>query len=238
MPLPWLRLDVDGPWRPGGLAAGIAHRGADGAGVPVPDQSLAAGELDLVYNDGYRDVLGSKHPRALGQPGPDVWREIWPDIAPLFERVRQGGPLMYAEDARFVMERASGPPGEAYFTYSVSPSPTRVAMSWRSSTWRRRQPVACAPSARRTKRGRRRSMPSIGCAKCSRRRRHSSLCCEVESTSSSSRIARTCSSLDIARSSGRCVADALPEVREQGFVELLDTVFTTATPFVDSAKCP
>jgi hypothetical protein len=30
-----------------------------------------------IYNDAYRPILGTKHPRALGQP----FREVWPEIA-------------------------------------------------------------------------------------------------------------------------------------------------------------
>src|SRR4051812_43887788 len=78
-------------------------------------------DLTLVYNDAYVAVLGAKHPHALGQPGSKVWAEIWSEIAPIFHRIREGGPAAYAEDARFLMERTSGPPGEAWFTFSVSP---------------------------------------------------------------------------------------------------------------------
>src|SRR4051794_38296616 len=35
-----------------------------------------------LYNDAYCKVLGGKHPGALGRPAEDVWREIWPQIAP------------------------------------------------------------------------------------------------------------------------------------------------------------
>jgi hypothetical protein len=30
----------------------------------------------LIYNDGYRPILGDKHPRALGLP----FREVWPEV--------------------------------------------------------------------------------------------------------------------------------------------------------------
>src|SRR6476661_7606268 len=78
-------------------------------------------DLNLIYNDAYSLVLGSKHPRALGQPGREVWREIWPEIARLFEEIRSEGKTTFAQDALFLMERASGPPGQAWFTYSLSP---------------------------------------------------------------------------------------------------------------------
>src|SRR5690606_42138933 len=49
---------------------------------PFP-MNLWCGEA-LVLNDAYSAVLGSKHPGALGQPGPEVRSEIWSGIAPMF----------------------------------------------------------------------------------------------------------------------------------------------------------
>ena len=34
-------------------------------------------ELTMLYNDSYVGHLQSKHPKALGKPGRDVWTEIW-----------------------------------------------------------------------------------------------------------------------------------------------------------------
>src|SRR5678815_4646065 len=34
-------------------------------------------ELCQLYNDAYRPVLGSKHPRSMGQPLRECWTEIW-----------------------------------------------------------------------------------------------------------------------------------------------------------------
>ncbi len=95
---------------------------------PFPINLWCGPELVLIYNDGYRHVLGSKHPSALGRGGAEVWREIWPGIAPMFEQIRAGGPAVYADDAPFVVERAEHPsdpahPGEpnAWFTFALSP---------------------------------------------------------------------------------------------------------------------
>ncbi|HEV2643043.1 MAG TPA: ATP-binding protein, partial [Candidatus Elarobacter sp.] len=74
----------------------------------------------LIYNDAYRVVLGSKHPRALGRPGREVWAEIWTALEPMFSSIQRGEPI-YAEDGHFVMERADGLADDAWFTYSLSP---------------------------------------------------------------------------------------------------------------------
>ena len=88
---------------------------------PFPINMWCGPELLLIYNDAYRDVLGTKHPASLGRPGRDVWGEIWPEISSMFDVIRGGGAPVYAENARFLMERESGPPREAWFTFSLSP---------------------------------------------------------------------------------------------------------------------
>jgi PAS domain S-box-containing protein len=88
---------------------------------PFPINMWCGPELLLIYNDAYRDVLGTKHPASLGRPGREVWGEIWPEISPMFDVIRGGGAAVYAENARFLMERESGPPREAWFTFSLSP---------------------------------------------------------------------------------------------------------------------
>jgi hypothetical protein len=40
-------------------------------------------ELTFLYNDAYIDVLGDKHPAAVGRPFHEVWPEIWDDISDL-----------------------------------------------------------------------------------------------------------------------------------------------------------
>src|SRR6476469_7484113 len=47
-------------------------------------------ELGFLYNDSYRDILGDKHPLAMGRRFHDIWSEIWADISPLIDRALQG----------------------------------------------------------------------------------------------------------------------------------------------------
>ena len=93
--------------------------------APFPVNLWCGPERVLIYNDGYRHVLGSKHPASLGRPGAEVWREIWGEIAPMFAQIRAGGPAVYADDAPFVIEREAPPAPEegpnAWFTFSLSP---------------------------------------------------------------------------------------------------------------------
>jgi signal transduction histidine kinase/ActR/RegA family two-component response regulator len=89
---------------------------------PFPICLWSGPEFALVYNDAYRRILAAKHPAALGQPGSIVWAEIWEELKPQFEGVRDRGDPVYFEDAPFVMARLEGGGTEtAYFNYSLSP---------------------------------------------------------------------------------------------------------------------
>ena len=72
------------------------------------------------YNDAYIPMLGAKHPRALGQPGREVWPEIWHIIGPMLEGVMKNGEATWSEDTMLPLERR-GFIEECYFTFSYSP---------------------------------------------------------------------------------------------------------------------
>jgi signal transduction histidine kinase/DNA-binding NarL/FixJ family response regulator len=73
-----------------------------------------------LYNDAYREVLGAKHPHAMGAPGREVWPEIWHIIGPMLEGVVSNGRATWSEDQFLPLERY-GFPEECYFTFSYSP---------------------------------------------------------------------------------------------------------------------
>lgn len=77
-------------------------------------------DLRMIYNDGYRDVIGEKHPAALGAPMAEVWRELWDVVGPMVDDVLRTGAPVWAEHHRFDMDR-HGFPEETYFTFSYSP---------------------------------------------------------------------------------------------------------------------
>ena len=76
-------------------------------------------ELGFLYNDAYAEILGDKHPQALGSPFQEIWNEIWPEISPIIDAALQGK-SSYFEDLPLVIERA-GHPENAWFTFSYSP---------------------------------------------------------------------------------------------------------------------
>lgn len=78
---------------------------------------------DLVqfYNDAYRPSIGAdKHPKALGQRGVECWPEIWPIIYPQIEAVMTRGEASWNED-RLVPIYRDGKLEDVYWTYSYSP---------------------------------------------------------------------------------------------------------------------
>ncbi|MDV3220274.1 ATP-binding protein [Intrasporangium sp.] len=77
----------------------------------------------MIYNDGYRPMLGAKHPKALGSPGHEVWPEIWDVTAPLLDTVMTTGAATWSRDERLLLDR-NGYLEECYFTYSHSPITT------------------------------------------------------------------------------------------------------------------
>jgi signal transduction histidine kinase len=77
-------------------------------------------QLFTVYNDGYRPMLGIKHPRALGAPGITVWPEIWAIIDPMLRGVMERREATWSADQLLLLER-NGYPEECYFTFSYSP---------------------------------------------------------------------------------------------------------------------
>jgi len=81
---------------------------------------VAWGEhLGFLYNDPYAEILGTKHPRALGRQFHDIWSEIWPDISPLIDAALAGH-ATYREDLPLVMNRR-GFDEQTWFTFSYSP---------------------------------------------------------------------------------------------------------------------
>lgn len=75
--------------------------------------------LGFLYNDAYVEILGAKHPAALGQPFQTVWSEIWTDIEPLIQRA-MAGESTFMEDLPLCMTRR-GKPEDTSFTFSCSP---------------------------------------------------------------------------------------------------------------------
>jgi len=80
-------------------------------------------ELITLYNDAYRSVFGGKHPRVLGLPAHESWRELWSaGLRELIEGVINTGEAYWASDRPFFMERFGYQyPEETFFDVSYDP---------------------------------------------------------------------------------------------------------------------
>ena len=189
-------------------------------------------DLNLIYNDAYSAVLGAKHPRALGRPGREVWSEIWSEIAPLFDEIRKEGKSTFAEDALFLMERASGPPGRAWFTYSLSPvrneSGEIVAfLNIAAETTQRVLAERATEEARAAAEQAEERLRSVF-------KQAPAFLAVLRGPKHVFEFANEAYLYLIGNRDiiGKPVVQALPEVAEQGFVDLLDRVYETGQPYV------
>jgi signal transduction histidine kinase/CheY-like chemotaxis protein len=81
-------------------------------------------EFVALYNDAYAPTIGDKHPRALGRPARENWAELWDDLEPLLQGVRDTAKTFSAKDRPFYIER-HGFGETVYFdiSYSAVPEP-------------------------------------------------------------------------------------------------------------------
>jgi hypothetical protein len=48
-------------------------------------------DLVKIYNDAYRDLIRTKHPKAMGANGADVWPGILPNVLPMLKGILKDG---------------------------------------------------------------------------------------------------------------------------------------------------
>ncbi|MES2632981.1 MAG: ATP-binding protein [Pseudomonadota bacterium] len=72
------------------------------------------------YNDAYIPVLGKRHPAAFGKPAHETWADIWDVVGPQSDQVLRDGGATWNERVLLVMER-NGYAEDTWFTWSYSP---------------------------------------------------------------------------------------------------------------------
>lgn len=77
-------------------------------------------ELRLLYNDAYRELLGDRHPQALGMPIADVWGETYAPIASIFENIMTNGEGVGSKEVRLTITR-DGVRQTTYWNATASP---------------------------------------------------------------------------------------------------------------------
>jgi len=188
---------------------------------------VAWGEgLGFLYNDPYREILGDKHPRAMGRRFHDIWAEIWDDISPLIDRALKGE-ATYADRLLLVMNR-HGYDEPTWFTFSYSPVRDEDGVI-------RGMHCACVEvtdqvltekyrdEENERLRGLFEQAPGIMAVL-----RGPEHVFELTNQSYMQLIGHR-------QIVGKAAREALPEVVGQGFFELLDRVYATGEPFVGHA---
>ena len=83
-----------------------------------------------IYNDGYRPILGEKHPHALGRPFRETWPETQQQVGAIHNAILAGERgAFFSEDLALRVQRRGDLSEEAFFTISYSPIPDDTASS-------------------------------------------------------------------------------------------------------------
>lgn len=75
----------------------------------------------MLYNDGYSEMLGTRHPAAFARPFFETWPEVRDTVGGLMDRVFAGEPI-HMDDLTLTLHR-KGFPEEAHFAFSYTPVP-------------------------------------------------------------------------------------------------------------------
>lgn len=86
---------------------------------PIPQVLMWGADHVMIYNDGYVDIAGNYHPRALGNTVPAVWPEIWDFNRTILERGLQGEVQAFREQPMVV--NRSGTPENVVFDLFYTP---------------------------------------------------------------------------------------------------------------------
>src|SRR5262245_21891070 len=79
-------------------------------------------EFVQLYNDAYRPIPGTKHPKSMGQRAAECWTEIWHIIGPMIEAPFRGEPATSSDDLDLLIDR-KGFLEECHFKVAYSPVP-------------------------------------------------------------------------------------------------------------------
>ena len=195
-------------------------------GSPLAMIILWGSDLIQVYNDAYAAVMGAKHPGGFGQPTRECWPEVWDFNAPIYEAVSQGETRSF-EGQRLTIGR-HGRPEAAWFDLNYSPlrdgagAVAGVLVTVVEVTGRARAEAALRESEARLA-GMFEQAPTFlafleGL--------------EHRFTRANPGYMRLIGGRSVL---GLTVAEALPEVVGQGYVELLDRVYRTGEPYAADA---
>ncbi len=179
--------------------------------------------LCFLYNDAYAEILGKKHPDALGRPFQEIWHEIWDDIGPLVDRAL-AGEATFQENLPLLMHR-KGYDEQTWFTFSYSPlfdEQGAVAGMYCACTETTAAVLASRRHQHEIDRLRQMFRQAPGLVAVLSGPQH------VFELANEAYL-QLVGARDLI---GKRVLEALPEVEGQGFVDLLDNVYRSGEPYI------
>jgi two-component sensor histidine kinase/PAS domain-containing protein len=188
-----------------------------------PMIALWGPNLVQIYNDGYRRIMGERHPAGLGQPTRECWPEVWHINEPIYARIL-GGESVTFEDALYPITR-HGIIENAWFTLSYSPlrddqgAIAGVLVTVFETTGRM---LADLRLAAERERQRRQFEQAPGFIAISTGPEH----IYEFGNEAYARLVGRCDFV------GKTVRDVSPDIEGQGFYELLDDVYATGKRYV------
>jgi PAS domain S-box-containing protein len=84
-------------------------------------------DLIMIYNDGYRSILGDKHPSALGLPFREAWPEVQDQLGPLHHAILAGAQSAIFNEDLLIRVKRYGRWEDGRFTVSYGPIPDPTA---------------------------------------------------------------------------------------------------------------
>jgi PAS domain-containing protein len=180
-------------------------------------------ELHILYNDAWSVIPADKHPWILGKPAQEGWSDIWPIIGPQFRRVMEGEGLALYEQMLPMVR--GGRPRETWWNYSITP--IRNADHSVAGIFNQGNEVTEIVLGRRQRE-----------AELARwRETFHQAPAPVALLRGPDHVFEFANDAYLRLVGGRAVAgkplrEALPEIVEQGFVELLDGVYRSAEPYI------
>ena len=87
---------------------------------PIPTCIHLGREMLMIYNEGYSDILGWRHPSALGRTGQEVWPESWPLMMPQVQAVLTFGKSIMEENVSIPIY-SQGTLQDFFWNYSLMP---------------------------------------------------------------------------------------------------------------------
>ncbi len=182
-----------------------------------------------LYNDAYRDSIGpERHPSSLGRPAREVWDEIWDIIGPQIDQVVSGRGATWNVDHLVPITR-HGRREDVYWTYSYSPIDDEASPGGIGGVL-----VVCTETTRQVLAARHLAAERDRLAQLFDQA--PTFIAFLQGPEHTIQIANPSFLKLVGDPSavGRTVAEALPEAVEQGYVALLDRVFSSGEAHAES----